>query len=264
MKKEILILTALLFIVSCSSENIDTTIKEGNEGFVIGNGSIGVLLTHGLGASPYEIKELSEFLAEKGFTVYAVRLDGHGTSLEDLKRTKWESWYDNYQRAYVSMKNTKEKVFVGGMSLGGLLALKLAEDEDTAGVIALAPAVVLDDKRSNYAWFFKYFTKYSSRTLNGEQKNYYYQKFPVASVAEMVELAGNVRKNLEKINEPVLVMQHSSDYRVSPESSEIVYDSVSSSDKELIWIDGNSHVFIVEEGKEAYFEQIYNFILSKI
>lgn len=262
MKKIILILAAL-FLISCS-KNIDTSVKEGNEGFVVGNGSIGILLAHGLGASPHEVKDLADYLAGKGLTVYAVRLDGHGTSIDDLARTKWEDWYRNYKRAYDSMNLAKEKVFVGGMSLGGLLALKLAEDEQADGIIALAPAMILDDKRTDYAWLFKYFTEYSSRSLDGEEKNYYYSKFPVASVAEMVEFSKIVKKDLGKINEPMLLMQYKNDTRVSPESSQLAYDSISSENKQLIWINGTGHVFITEEGMEQYFEQIYQFIMSNI
>ncbi|MEK6887038.1 MAG: alpha/beta fold hydrolase [Nanoarchaeota archaeon] len=255
-----LCLILLLLFTACSSQFIETSVKKGSEGFVLGGGEIGVLLTHGLGASPCEVKELASYLAEKNISVYAVRLSGHGTSVEDLNSKKWEDWYQTYEEAYFTLKPLKKKIFVGGMSAGGVIALKLAEEQDVDGVIALAPAMILDDSRTNYAWFFKYFSKYSSRVLRPECKDNTYDKFSIASVAESVEMAKLVKKNLSKIDEPVFLMQYKFDNRVKPESSQIVYDSISSETKELNWLEGEGHVFLLDEGKEKYFEQIYRFI----
>jgi carboxylesterase len=257
-----LLITILLLLVACTQQKIDMSIKPGNEGFMIGNGSIGVILSHGLGASPYEVKALAEYLAQRNMTVYAVRLDGHGTSKEDLQYRTWEDWYANIQQTYDVMKGTKEKIFVGGSSLGGVLMLKFVEDHDVDGIIAIAPALILDDGRSNYAWLFKYFTKYSSRVVSEERKPYYYSAFPVASVAELVELSKIVMRDLPKITEPVFLLQSKDDDRVKAKSSQLVYDAVSSEKKELVWVNGTDHVVILIDGKEQYYEKIYQFILQ--
>jgi len=263
MKKAFLAIPVILVIFlfsNCTPNEIDTSVKAGNDGFVLGNGSVGVVLTHGLGASPYEVKGLAEYLAARNMTVYVVRLPGHGTSVEDLSTKTWQDWYNEYRLTYLSVKQVKSKVFVGGMSLGGAIALKLAEDENVDGVVALAPALVLEDTRTQYAWLFKYFVKYSSRVIPQDRVKYYYDKFPVASVDETLKLSKIVEDNLGKINQPLLLMQYSNDTRASPESSQIVYDSVESPKKELDWINGTGHVFLLDDGKEKYFEKIYEFI----
>ena len=256
--KRLLILA--LFLIACSSQVIDTSVKQGNEAFVLGNGSIGVILTHGLGASPYEVRGLAEYLAARNMTVYGVRLAGHGTSLADLDTKKWEDWYQSYKEAYLTLKPLKQKIFIGGVSVGGVVTLKLAENEKVDGVIALAPALILDDSRSNYAWLFKYFTRYSGRVIPPERRPYYYPAFSVSAVAESVAMANLVQKDLSKINAPAFIMQYTNDTRAKSESSQIVYDSISSSKKELHWINGTGHVFLLDDGKEKYFEQIYQFI----
>ncbi len=262
MKKTFLLLLSslFLFLSACSPPDVDAYVKPGNEGFVIGEGTTGLVLTHGLGATPCEVKDLANYLAAKNITVYVVRLAGHGTSVEDLNTRKWEDWYKNYKEAYLTLKPMKNKIFIGGMSIGGVIALKLAEQEQVDGIIALAPALIFDDSRTKYAWFFKYFSKYSSRVLRPECKDNTYDKFSINSVAESVELANLARKDLSKINEPVFLMQYKYDDRVNPESSQIVYDSISSDKKELNWIDGKGHVFLLDEGREKYFDQIYRFI----
>ena len=256
------LLIVLLLLAACTAEKVDMSIKPGNEGFVIGNGSIGVVLTHGLGASPYEVKALAEYLAQRNMTVAAVRLDGHGTSKEDLLHRTWEDWDVNLEQAYDSLKQTKQTVFIGGNSLGGVLALKFAEDHDVDGVIAIAPALILDDSRSNFAWLFKYVTRYSSRVVPEERKPYYYSVFPVSSVAELVALEKIVKKDLSKIDEPIFLLQSKEDNRVKPESSQMIYDSVASQKKELVWVNGTDHVVILADNKETYYEQVYRFILE--
>jgi len=44
----------------------------------------GVLLVHGLMAAPEEVREWAEYLCAQGYSVYAPRMAGHGTSSADL------------------------------------------------------------------------------------------------------------------------------------------------------------------------------------
>jgi len=267
MIKNLILLFLILFavfLVACSNKEIDASVRQGNEGFVTGNGSVGVVLTHGLSASPYEVKGLAEYLATKNIAVYVVRLPGHGTSLEDVGRTTWQDWYKSYREAYLSIKPLKQKVFVAGMSLGGSLALKLAEDEKVDGIISLAPALVMDDSRTKYTWFFKYFIKYSNRNISKEELPYYYSKFSIRNVAEMMSLSDAVITNLNKINQPLFLMQYDRDCRVSPESSKMVYDGVVSRQKELVWLNGTGHVMLLNKDKEFAFEKVYEFIKKNI
>lgn len=47
-------------------------------------GSVGCLLTHGFSGSPFEMRELGEYLAEKGVSVLCKPLPGHGTTPHDM------------------------------------------------------------------------------------------------------------------------------------------------------------------------------------
>ena len=60
----------------------------------------GVLLVHGLMAAPEEVREWAEFLHQKGLTVYAPRLAGHGTSCKDLSTRRYEDWLDSAERGH--------------------------------------------------------------------------------------------------------------------------------------------------------------------
>ncbi|MFC1728020.1 alpha/beta hydrolase [Nanoarchaeota archaeon] len=252
-------LLLLILLVGCTSADINTEIKLDNGDYLVEGSQTAFLLTHGLAASPYEVKNLADYLIEKNFTVQVVRLAGHGTSLDDLRRTKWEEWYKSYEDAFLELSKDK-RVYVGGTSLGALIALHLAENHNTAGVISLAAPLHLNDKKAKYAWIFKYLQKYADRELTEEEGPYYYPTFPVASVAEMVEIARITEKNLDQITEPVLVMQFSNDTRVSTESPEIIYNNIASEKKLLVLVNGTDHVLTMGPKKEYVFEKINQFI----
>ena len=60
--------------------------------FVLGGGPVGCLLIHGFASSPPEMRPLGDFLHQRGITVSAPLLPGHGTVPEDLNRTLWQDW----------------------------------------------------------------------------------------------------------------------------------------------------------------------------
>src|SRR3989338_5326328 len=110
MKNKILFTILLVFLTSCS--NVKFGIKPGFE------------------ASPHELRELAQYLAARNITVYVVRLKGHGTDIRELDKTKWQNWYNDYEKGYDELSKKTKKVFVGGHSLGGSLALHLAEQSE--------------------------------------------------------------------------------------------------------------------------------------
>ena len=105
-------------------------------------GPVGVLLSHGFTATPFEVRGLACFLHERGYTVLAPLLPGHGTTPEEMNRCRWQDWTAAVEAAYRTLAARSERVFVGGESLGGLLALYLAtEHPEVAGILAFAPAL---------------------------------------------------------------------------------------------------------------------------
>jgi len=89
-------------------------------------GRDGVLLIHGLTGTPTEMRILGKGLNRAGFTVVGVRLAGHCGTEEDLLATTWEDWYASVEAAAEELRGRVDRVFVAGLSMGALLALRLA------------------------------------------------------------------------------------------------------------------------------------------
>jgi carboxylesterase len=108
-----------------------------DEVFIAG-GDRGCLLLHGFTGTPLEMVPLAEALAQDGFTVHVARLAGHGTSPEDLAQTTWGDWLGSARSAYRALRARCSSIAVGGLSMGGAIALHLAATEDPAAVVAAA------------------------------------------------------------------------------------------------------------------------------
>ncbi|MFA5926301.1 MAG: alpha/beta fold hydrolase [Parcubacteria group bacterium] len=232
--------------------------------FLQGTNGVGVLLLHGWTSPPDELLPLAKYLNSSGYSVSGPLLLGHGSRPEDLQHVKWKDWLSQGRQELEKLKRHSEKVFIGGISMGGDLALLLSRDESVAGVITMGAAVKY---RLHYlaklALFFmgltkKYRRKYYPpwvRKEMGDRKVYMY--YPIESAKEVVRLSEATRKFLPRVIKPILIMQSTSDHMVSKESPQIIFDDTESKKKEIFWIKNAYHVFAQ---KKEVWEKIGDFI----
>jgi carboxylesterase len=216
-----------------------------------------VILIHGLGATPYEVQELAETIHDAGYAVYAPLLAGHGSTIDELRHSTWEDWYATIKNTHNTIIPLYDDVHVVGVSAGGNLALLLASKEKVNNVVVVAPALYLQDKRTNYALLAKYFVKDIQRNLTPEEQPHYSSVFPVRTIGEWVMLAQETKKKLKYVDEPVLILQSRKDPRVNPKSSAYVYAQVNSKQKQLHYVDDEKHVLIRGKGSEDINKKLF-------
>jgi carboxylesterase len=109
-------------------------------------GRIGFLLIHGLGGMPVELRIVARGLAQEGHTVFSMQLAGHGGTPEELRRSTWREWVESVEQAHDRLKQHCDVVIAGGLSMGAILALHLAQTrpEGVQGLLLYAPALKLD------------------------------------------------------------------------------------------------------------------------
>ncbi|MGB0848178.1 MAG: alpha/beta hydrolase [Thiolinea sp.] len=74
----------------------------------------------------------------------SILLPGHGTRAADLLNVSHTDWLNAARFALKTLKDETDEVYVGGFSLGGLLATRLAvDDPGIRGVFAFSPALAL-------------------------------------------------------------------------------------------------------------------------
>ncbi len=102
----------------------------------------GLILIHGFTATTAEVRLLAERMHQAGYSVIAHLLPGHNTHLDDLTRATWRMWYEKVNQTYNTIIAKCDRVFVGGESIGTLLAIELAaQHPEIAGLFLFAPAV---------------------------------------------------------------------------------------------------------------------------
>lgn len=109
-------------------------------------GRVGVLLIHGLGGTPVELRFIAQGLARAGYTVYCCQLAGHCGTPEELRRSTWHEWYASVEAAHDKLKEHCDVILAGGLSMGGILALHLAQNRPAGvqGLLLYAPTLKLD------------------------------------------------------------------------------------------------------------------------
>ena len=110
--------------------------------FLPGN-HIGVLLVHGLGGTPVELKAVAKGLNAAGYTVLCCQLAGHCSTDADLKNSTLEQWVASVEAGLERLRQTCDSVLAGGLSMGSLMALHVAHRQPDAvqGLLLFAPTL---------------------------------------------------------------------------------------------------------------------------
>jgi carboxylesterase len=235
-----------------------------------GSSDVGMLFFHGWTSPPNELIGLGKHLNSFGYTFYAPLLTGHGTEPEDLSGVTSEDWQNDAKQALLEIKKYSKKIFVGGISMGGDLALLISEDPDIKGIVLLGTPVKFPihniAKASLYfmglakTYRKKYYPPWVKKK-RGDRPAYPY--YPVENAKEVVRLTDVTRRFLPQVKKPVLIMQAKVDHMVSHKSPEIIYGRINSEIKEIVWLKKVYHVFVHDEGVQEKISDFISHIQSK-
>lgn len=114
--------------------------------FLLKGGRTGVLLLHGLGGTPGEMRDVAEGLHSGGYTVLCPRLAGYTGTYDDLKNSDWQEWVRSAEGALARLRTQCDFVVAGGLSAGAILSLHLAsrQPHSVDGLLLYAPTLWLN------------------------------------------------------------------------------------------------------------------------
>ena len=235
----------------------------------------GVLLIHGLMAAPEEVKEWAIFLHEKGLTVYAPRLSGHGTSSKDLSARNYNDWLDSVDRGHAILKTCCKKILVAGFSTGAGLALQsvILKPHDFEAVIAISAPLRFKSFSSRFAETlngFNLFCNYlgvgnlAREFMKNDADNPHinYLRCPVSSFVQVKKLMKKIRKSLPDIFIPALVIQAKNDPKVAPGSGPVIFKLLGTDKKHFSWIDYNMHGIVRGKIGSEVFKEVELFLAT--
>ena len=253
-----------------------------NVEFRLEGGRCGVLLIHGLTGTPTEMRLVGKGLNNAGFSVYGMQLAGHCGDVQDLLATSWKDWYASVEAAAEKYRHEVDHLFVAGLSMGALLALKLAADHpDWIRGVGVYGATFRYD-----GWAIPWYSRFSvllplmlklgfwkngityetepyglrderlrkqiSQTMlhSGDSTAAGLPGNPWPSLAEMRAMAKVVKRELPKVTAPCLVAHATEDDVASVENAYLVARSVSGP-VEMLLLEDSYHMITIDRERRT-------------
>ena len=238
----------------------------GAEPFEAAGGPVGVLLCHGFTGSPQTMRSWAKYLASQGLSVSLPRLPGHGTRWQDLARTGGQDWYTEVDLAFSVLASRCEEVFVFGLSMGGCLALRLAEvhGSKVRGLVLVNPSLAPDTKLFLLAPVLKHVLPsvpgIGSDIKKPGQAEVGYDRVPIRAAATLPKLWGTTASHLGDITQPVLVYRSTVDHVVGPASMRVLLNGVAEGQVTVRECPDSYHVATLDNDAQAIFEGSLKFI----
>ena len=185
-------------------------------------------------------------LAGAGFAVRLPLLPGHGTSWQELARTRWQDWHAALTLPTWSLTEECDVVVMAGLSMGGALALRIAATRPVAGVVVVNPGLVIDDPRAPLAGILKFVLKSTPAIANDilkpDMDEGAYPRTPVAAAHELNKMFKDTVRLLPRVTAPVRVFRSTVDHVVSESSMVALRRGLTNAPLEVIRLENSYHV----------------------
>ncbi len=242
---------------------MDTHIWPAAQTLRVGGGRVGVVLCHGFTGSVASVAPWAHAIAERsGARVIAPRLSGHGTSWKDLATTRWTDWYADVEAARQELAAHCDTLFVAGLSMGGALALKLAEEQAVAGVMLVNPAIASRNRLLPLSGVLRHVIASQPgiasdiRKEGAEEPGY--DRVSVAAAWSMTKLWSQVRSHLPRVSAPILLFRSDVDHVVDDSSHEALLRALPAT--EMVSLHDSYHVATLDNDAELIFERSAQFV----
>jgi acylglycerol lipase len=229
-----------------------------------------IVFVHGFTEHSLRYADVAEAISCRGYAVHAIDLRGHGASQGPRV---WVRSFDEYlgdvERFLGQLREASPTTptFLWGQSLGGAIATLVAVDRRPAldGLILSAPLLKMPD---HLFPVLRYLAPFVSRILprlritrvrvkrlsrdpqvvaafEADQLNFR-GRFPVRTGAEILRAVRRIRRRMEAVELPLLLLHGTGDVVTDPEGSRRLHARAASNDKTLKLYEGLYHDLLHE------------------
>jgi carboxylesterase len=229
-------------------------------------GRIGVVVSHGFTGSPQSMRPWAEHLAAAGYSVRLPRLPGHGTRWQDLNDTRWPDWYAEIRRSYDELTGQCDVIFACGLSMGGTLVTKLAEDvgDALAGLVLVNAAFGTMRKDAGLARYISWAVPSRPGIASDIKKpgitELGYDKTPLKAFVSLQDLWKVVVPDLPKVTAPVLYFHSTEDHVVDGLSAKLLHGGATSTTVTEVPLTDSYHVATMDNDAATIFAGSVDFI----
>lgn len=232
------------------------------------------LAIHSFAATPDEMRNLAEQIhQDRGDTVVAPRLLGHATLPSELQTYTMDDWYLQVGTEYRTLAATCDEVSVVGSSIGGALALRLAEDHDLHAVYAINPYLYRTPQHWYYLAPVEWYMEQLEPVLHFIRRRevaqisdpsglaahtaYYY--LPVRPMTASREFFATTEARLSEITEPTLILHSTEDPVSDYQTATTIAESVTANQVALRTFSDSKHILLRDYEQLNVIQSILDF-----
>ena len=238
----------------------------GAEPYSVTGDARGALVLHGFTGNPQSMRGLALALADTGLTVEMPLLPGHGTDVADMVPTRWEDWSSAAETAYLDLAARSDTVAVVGLSMGGMLAVWLAEHHPEIAALALVnPMVAPPD--ADTVGFVQAMVDSGDELAPGVGSDIAmegavesaYPELPLRAALSLFAAAAEVESGLGSVTCPVLLFTSTQDHVVDPKSSALLVERAKGPVEQVV-LDRSYHVATLDYDKDEIEARTVEFV----
>jgi carboxylesterase len=236
--------------------------------FAADGGPVGVVLSHGFTGTPASMRPWADHLAAAGYTVRLPLLPGHGATWRETNRSRWPQWYAAIESAYDELAARCDTVFAAGLSMGGTLVTRLAEQKGgaIAGLVLVNPAYGTQRFDAKLAPVLKWVIK-SRPSIGGDIKKPGVEepaddRTPVVAFASLYQLWKVTVADLAKVTAPIRMYRSVEDHVVDPLSATLLKRGATATTVDEVMLHDSYHVATLDNDAETIFAGSVEFFES--
>lgn len=228
-------------------------IMPGAEPFSAEGDRRGALVIHGFTGCPQSMRPLGEAFARADFTVESPRLQGHGTTVEDMAHYRWSDWTKAVDAAYCDLASRTDGMVVAGLSMGGSLAIWLAQQHpEIRGIVLVNPAADADDfgafvdgANAVLAAGGTYLPAVAGDIADPNSKELGYDRAPAAGIISLIDGLREMRPGLSEMRMPALLLHSAQDHIIPPGSARLLREKLAGP-VEYVVLERSFHVATID------------------
>lgn len=243
-----------------------------------------VLLLHGMTGGPSEFLQLGKYIHKAGYNVCCPVLPGHCEGIAEVQNATWQDWHEFAINQFDRLYQNYDEVYISGLCLGAVLAFDVAQERQmqVAGVCGLSTTLFLDGWK--VPWykiffplglytvlkFFYFFPETEPYGIKNEKLRKRVAKifkenstildcFPMVSIKELLSISSFLRKNVNRVNAPFILIHSKLDDLTSIKSANFIYEKASSQIKKYVKLNDSYHLILRDNERKLVFEEIVGF-----
>ena len=246
-----------------------------------------VLLLHGLTGAPADLQTITRALKQGGHDVAVPMLPGHGLGEKELLATTWHDWLAASEAELLKLTVAGGRTFVGGLSMGAVLALALAikHPASVRGVLCFAPTLRYDGwVAPSGAWFIpigayipllnryrfkerepygikdeRLRAKMAALLMSGAVTQAGLPFMPGRSLAQNLSLIRWTKKRLHEVKAPVFIAHSTNDDITHVRNAEALAAAVGGP-VEALYLEDSYHLVTLDKERAKVAKAAVNFV----